>query len=89
MRKLLLRIFRGRYGAYGSDTLTRFLLTLTIITLLLSITADALSFLYYIAIVLVVFSYYRLFSKKITKRYKENEAFEKLIDKLFGIFKKK
>ena len=88
MRNLLLRLFRGRYGAYGTDNLTRFLLVLAIITLLVSISIESLNFFYYVAIIIIVFCYFSLFSKNVTKRYKENEAFISFTKKILSVFKK-
>ncbi|SFB76450.1 hypothetical protein SAMN02910398_00685 [Butyrivibrio sp. YAB3001] len=89
MRNLLRRLFHGRYGSYGSDSLTRFLLIFAIVLLLISIVLEPLSFLYYVAFAALVYCYFRLFSKNITKRYKENELFTGFIFKLKNIFKKK
>lgn len=89
MREFLRRLFYGRYGSYGSDKLTRFLLFLSILLLLLSITIEPLAFLYYVAFIDLIFCYFRLLSRNITKRYRENEAFESFIKKLRWPFKKK
>ena len=89
MRNLLRQLFQGRYGSYGSDRLTRFLLLLAVILLLLSITIAPLAFLYYVAFIDLIVCYLRLFSRNITKRYRDNEIFVKYTDKLRNIFKKK
>ena len=89
MRNLFRRLFHGRYGSYGSDSLTRFLLIFAIVLLLISIVLEPLSFLYYVAFAALVYCYFRLFSKNITKRYKENELFTDFIFKLKNIFKKR
>ena len=89
MRNLLRQLFQGRYGSYGSDRLTRFLLLFSVILLLLSITIEPLAFLYYVAFIDLILCYIRLFSKNITKRYRENEIFVKYTDKLLNILKKK
>lgn len=89
MQNFLRRLFHGRYGSYGSDKLTRFLLLLAIILLLVSIVFEPLAFLYYIAFIDLIYCYFRLLSKNITKRYRENEIFENYIKKLKQTFKKK
>ncbi len=88
MRNFLLRFFRGRYGAYGSDSLTRFLLLLAIVLLFMSIALESLDFVFYLAIVDLAYCYFRLFSRNITKRYKENEAFKSITKKIVQFFKK-
>ena len=87
MRNFLLRIFRGRYGSYGSDKLTSFLLGLAVALLLISLVVDPLSFLYYFAFIALIYCYYRLFSMNVTKRYKENEAFVSFLSKVKSFFK--
>ena len=75
MRNFLSRIFEGRYGSYGSDKLTRFLIILAIILLMVSIAIEPLSFLYYLAFVDLAYCYFRLLSRNIDLRNKENRAF--------------
>ncbi len=86
MRNFFLRFFKGRYGSYGTDALTRFLIAIAVTLLLISI-CTPLGFLYYISFVLLIVCYYRLFSKKITVRYHENEIYLKYRNKFLGIFK--
>ena len=87
MKKLFTRIFQGRYGYYGTDMLTRFLLVLVLICFILSVIATPLSFLYYVAIALLIYCYFRLFSRNITKRYHENEQYLRLRKKVTGFFR--
>ncbi len=89
MRQFLIRLFQGRYGSYGTDMLTRFLLFGAFLCFLLSVIAAPLSFFYYIAIVLLIYCYFRLFSKNITRRYKENERYLSIRRKITGLFKKR
>ena len=74
MRNFFSQFFQGRYGSYGMDKLTRFLLVLSVIALIVSLFTP-LGLLYYVAFALLIYSYFRLLSKNITKRYKENESF--------------
>ncbi len=87
MRSFFRRLFRGRYGSYGTDKLTRFLLVLAVICLLTSILIISLDFMYYVAFILLIYCYYRLLSKNITKRYKENEVYTKVEHKIRSLFK--
>ena len=89
MRDYLRRLFYGRYGAQGTDALTRFFLRVAIVLMILSLLLEPLSFLYYGTILLLVMCYFRLFSKNISKRTKENETYRKLIRKIKGIFSRK
>ncbi len=86
MRDFLYRFFQGRYGAYGTDKLTKFMLAIAVILLVLSF-ATPLGFLYYLAFVLLFYCYFRMFSKNIPARYKENEAFVKVIDRMVNFFR--
>ncbi len=84
MRNFFSRFFQGRYGSYGMDKLTRFLLTVAVISLVLSLLFTPLSFLYYVAFAILFYGYFRLFSRNITKRYSENSSFVKIEQKILG-----
>ena len=86
MRNFFARLFQCRYGSYGMDKFTRFLLTLAVILLIISVIFTPLSFMYYIAFALIFYGYFRLFSKNVTKRYQENAIYTKIQQKLFGFF---
>ena len=87
MRNFFSQFFQGRYGSYGMDKLTRFLLVLSVIALIVSLFTP-LGLLYYVAFALLIYSYFRLLSKNITKRYKENESFLKIVQKFRSTFGK-
>ena len=87
MKDFLYRFFQGRYGSYGTDRLTKCCLILAVILLVLSFITP-FEFLYYVAIVLLIYSYFRLFSKNIPGRYRENEAFVNLLDRIRKFFRK-
>lgn len=61
-------------GRYGSDNLTRALLYIVIILLLLY-AITRISIFSTLATVFIVYSYYRMFSKSISARYKENQKY--------------
>ena len=86
MKDFLYRFFQGRYGAYGTDRMTRVLLILAAIFLVVSFVTP-LGFLYYIAFIILFYCYFRMFSKNIPARYRENEAFVKYTDKFISFFK--
>ncbi|MBR0092350.1 MAG: hypothetical protein IJP92_11690 [Lachnospiraceae bacterium] len=77
MREKLVRFMQGRYGAYGADRLTRFLLiawlVLFVVTSFLRVTG-----LQVFPLLILVFMYFRLMSRNIPARYKENETYLRL-----------
>ena len=87
MRNFFSQFFQGRYGSYGMDKLTRFLLILSVIALIVSL-CSPFGILYYVAFALLIYSYFRLLSKNITKRYKENESFIRIEQKIRLFFRK-
>ncbi|WP_022761599.1 hypothetical protein [Butyrivibrio sp. AD3002] len=87
MKDFLYRFFQGRYGAYGTDRLTKTCLAASVVILVLSYLTP-FEFIYYIAIALLIYSYFRLFSKNIPRRYRENEAFVKFTDRIIKFFRK-
>ena len=89
MRDFLRRLLNGRYGSYGTDELTRVFLRAAIVFLLLSLLVPPLSFLYYVTFIMLAMCYFRLFSRNITKRSRENESYKKQIKKIKGVFSRK
>lgn len=71
MKEKFMKFIEGRYGV---DSLNRFLSFIIIILLIVSIITRK-SILSSIALVLLVISYFRIFSKNISKRYEENQKF--------------
>ncbi len=86
MKDFLYRFFQGRYGSYGTDRMTRVMLVAAAVLLILSF-ATPLGFLYYIAFIILFYCYFRMFSKNIPARYKENEIFVKFTDRFLFFFK--
>ncbi len=86
MKDFLYRFFKGRYGAYGTDKLTKFLLILAVFLLVLSFLTPV-EILYYFAFALLLYCYFRIFSKNIPARYKENELFVKVLDRIVNFFR--
>lgn len=73
-------------GRNGTDDLARFVSVLAFFALIVSFFVWQYP-LYIIALVLLVYSYFRMFSKNISKRYKENAEFCTLKRKAKGKFK--
>ncbi|MBD5473173.1 MAG: hypothetical protein HDR20_09855 [Lachnospiraceae bacterium] len=70
MREKLYRFMQGRYGA---DQLNRFLMILVIVCLVFSLFGFRIF--YVIGIALLIYSYFRIFSKNLYKRREENAVF--------------
>ena len=84
MREKFARFMMGRYG---NDRLNQCLLPLAMILLILSwFTTDAF---YMVAVLILVYAYYRMFSKNTYKRYAENQRFVQWECKMKGKLNKK
>ena len=75
MKEKLVRFMQGRYGV---DTISKFLLVLGLVVVLLSSffagkTVGTIC--YVLGWVLIIYCYFRMFSKNVTKRYAENQSF--------------
>lgn len=71
MKEKFMRFMQGRNGV---DQLAKTLNTITLVLLLLSIFSGWM-LLYILALGLMVYTYFRIFSKNIPKRYAENQKF--------------
>ncbi len=77
---------RFMYGRYGSDQYSRFLLVVAVIMLLISTFARN-SILYLLSLVLMVYLYFRMFSRNAQKRYAENSRYLKYKERIKNFFK--
>ena len=77
-------------GRYGSDELGKFISIMILVCLVFSIFTNE-SFFYWLGIFLIGYSYFRMFSKNIAKRYAENQKYlnirYKVVSK-WSLFKK-
>lgn len=71
MKEKLQRFMAGRYGA---DQLSRVYLVITLILLVLSMFIKFLP-LYWAALLLLIYTYYRMFTKNVSKMYAQNQKF--------------
>lgn len=71
MKEKIIRFMQGRYG---EDEFNRFMNTLAIVLFFISILFD-ISFLWYVALILITIVFVRMFSRNIPKRYAENQKF--------------
>lgn len=87
LKEKLIRFMQGRYGSYGQDSLNRFLLYVAIGTMLLSFFFRG-GILYFITLAALGFSYFRMLSRNVAKRSKENQIFQGLTADLRNRIKK-
>lgn len=82
MKDKLRDFFRGRYG---NDNLNRFLLVLALIFMVIRMFVDS-DILYFLTIAIIVYSYFRVFSKNLSKRSQENMAYLTIRNKVTKFF---
>jgi hypothetical protein len=73
-------------GRYGIDDFSKFLLGVAIVCWLINALVGS-KILYSWGLLLVFYTYYRMFSRNIQKRYQENQKFLSVKNKLFSKFK--
>ena len=76
--KMKERIMRFMQGRYGVDTFCRFLLVAGLVVVFLSafLGNGAVGMIFYLlGWVLIIYCYFRMFSRNVSKRYAENQAF--------------
>lgn len=78
-------------GRYGYDQLNRFLCIFAMVCLLLGLFANGLlnGALYYVGLAALLWSYFRIFSRNVHKRYAENQKYLQLESRVKGWFAKK
>ncbi|WBW49738.1 zinc-ribbon domain-containing protein [Peptoniphilus equinus] len=87
MKEKFYRFMQGRYGAmYGSDTLSRVLMVLVIASFAVGRALHVQTA--YVTLLLIVYMYFRLFSKNITGRYNENRKVQQALNAVTAPFSK-
>lgn len=61
-------------GRAGADELSKFLSTFSLVLLFVSI-FTGFGILYWAGLILIIYTYFRMFSRNITKRYNENQKY--------------
>ena len=79
------KIARFMYGRYGMDQLSRLIMYVTFALLIITLFIRS-GILYTIALIGIIYTYYRAFSRNISRRYSENEAYLKFKYKIIGKF---
>lgn len=84
MREKLMRFMQGRYG---NDQFNRFLMITAMVLLVLSVLGADVC--YFLAVIIMVYAYFRMFSRQIYKRSGENQKYLQYEWKVKGWFRKK
>lgn len=83
MREKFQRFMIGRYGV---DAFGKFLLGAVVVLWVVNLFANS-KFLYSWAILLMIYAYYRMFSRNTSKRYQENVKYLQIKNKVVARFK--
>lgn len=86
MNKLRDWLSNFMYGRYGMDPLGNFSLWAAIILMITGLFTGS-SLLYTLSILLLVWCYFRMFSRNQAKRLAENDKYMEIKDKFFGLFR--
>lgn len=81
------KLQRFMWGRYGNDRFNQFLMMVAMLLLIISL--FGVDFCYPLAFVILVYAYYRMFSKKIYARAAENQKYMKYEMKVRSAFQKK
>ena len=77
---------RFMMGRYGIDAFGKFLLGATVVLWGINLFANS-KFLYSWALLLLIYEYYRMFSRNASKRYQENMKYLQIKNKVVSRFK--
>ena len=81
------RMQRFMYGRYGMDAFGKFLSWVSIILLLISMLAKV-DILYFFAVAILIYCYFRMFSRNVQKRYQENCTYYRYTNKIRDFFRR-
>ncbi len=81
------RMQRFMYGRYGTDGLGKFLSWTSVILLLCSM-LFGFDVLYFVSVGLLVWCYFRVFSRNVQKRYQENCVYYRYVNIIKDFFKR-
>lgn len=81
-----LRMWFANYmrGRYGSDELNKFLITITLVLIILDLFVNW-RFVDVLTVLLLIYIYCRMFSRNINARYRENQKFLGFISRFRGV----
>lgn len=72
-------------GRYGFDSFSKFLMSIALVLCILDIFVDSI-ILHSWFVVIIIYVYYRMFSKNINKRYQENTKYLQIKNKVVAKF---
>lgn len=75
LRNWYIGFMQGRYGERGIDEYGRFLNIATMVFIILSLLFRKAGIFYWIALALLIYDYYRILSRNISKRRQENDRY--------------
>ncbi len=87
MEKWRRRFRQFMMGRYGADQLSRFLGGWVVALLIINLIVRT-RVLYWLAVILLLYSYYRMFSRNISARFKENERYMRFRFQVSELWKK-
>lgn len=91
MKEKIIRFMQGRYGAYGADALTKFLMASGLILIFISSAFTGKNtglVCFLMGWSVIIYCYYRLISKNVTKCYAQNQAFLSRTSGIRSLFRK-
>lgn len=74
------------YGRYGMDPLGNFSLWTAVILMMIGLFSGS-SLIYFLSVLLLIWCYFRVFSRNHSRRLMENEKFMEIKDRIFGMFR--
>lgn len=90
LKQKIAKFMQGRYITYGYDAFTRFLLIVwlivTVVSSFVRVGIFGIRIFHAVPFFIFFYIYFRLFSKNISSRYRENEAYLSLLKKFTGCF---
>lgn len=88
MKKWQRNLYKFMYGRYGFDELYKLSITIYFIIFILNLFIKNI-IVTYIELLIIIIIFYRVFSKQINKRQKENNKYLKIRNKIIKYFKLK
>lgn len=85
MSKFRDRMMKFMYGRYGMDHLSRLMMCAALALLVITLFWHNMV-LYLLGVALMIYTYFRILSRNISKRYSENQAYLKVRYKVIGRF---
>ena len=85
MDKFKDKMMRFMQGRYGSDQLARLTMYISFACLIVTIFWHN-TFIYFLALVLLIYTYFRMLSRNISRRYNENQIYLKYRYKVIAKF---